>query len=219
MTTLETTVNAAVDVALMPVLHAMLNFHAKDTSRYAINGLMVKDEEVEDGYNRIYCATDGRKLVVISHVLDTNSVSLPYPVIIPSEVVKGLKAPKRGRLNQDVQGYTLNMTTDIRGTLSLGANSTIFEAVEGNFPPYKDVIPAYEESDEPIHTLIGLNATFLAQSCKLFESLYKLSGDTDQRGIRVSIRQSNKPILMQAWPFINDVKVNITAVLMPVSLS
>ncbi len=109
---------------------------ARENSRYAINGVLVK----RDGKKIEFVATDGRRL---AHCKGTLGASEKDPVtcIIPTKALTMLQ-----RLVHDPEETVQFAVTDAQVFFSLGSESDAravlsSNVIEGTFPPYEEVIP------------------------------------------------------------------------------
>jgi DNA polymerase-3 subunit beta len=111
---------------------------ARETSRYAINGVLFK----RDGKRLELVATDGRRLAVARANLTGEKDAKPVQCIVPS---KGLGMLQKLIKDHDeaVQiAITENQILFSFGTAaSPGRAVLVSNLVEGTFPPYEDVIP------------------------------------------------------------------------------
>ncbi len=116
-------------------LHDLINktlfATARENSRYAINGVLVE----RDGKKLIMVATDGRRLALARGSVGGASGD-PTSAIVPTKAL-GLLA----RLFDD-PGETVKVKfVDNRALFATDTATLTTNLVEGNFPPYKDVIP------------------------------------------------------------------------------
>lgn len=107
-----------------------------DESRYVLNGIFVsiKDQKVT------MVATDGRRLAMVEEELETGDLG-PSEFIIPTKAVGELS-----RLLQD-KGDVAIMITENQAAFTIkdekgGETLIITKLVEGNYPNYRQVIPA-----------------------------------------------------------------------------
>lgn len=103
---------------------------AKDNSRYAISGVLA--EPHADGLRLV--ATDGHRLA-IARVPGLQIEGLTKPVILSGAAVKAMTGRAKS-MAIDIQ------ITDSGVTVKTQTGSLQFEHIEGQFPPYRDVIPA-----------------------------------------------------------------------------
>jgi DNA polymerase III subunit beta len=158
------TVNAA---ALRYMLQAALPHTAKEASRYSMNGIGLSHERA----HLRAVATDGRRMAVIdTGVSDCTRDYTPPPCIMANETAKKLlklvgKATERKNFGVDIHispplpATETSTERGIRLDISLLNDNhvrLIATTVEGEFPPYKDVIPSdcYEPIKLPRQELI-----------------------------------------------------------------
>lgn len=104
---------------------------ARENSRYAINGVLVE----RDGKKLAMVATDGRRLAMASGAI-TGGSGEPENVIVPTKALNLVQ-----RLLND-PGETVRIKlADNQIHFGTGSATLTSNLVEGNFPPYKDVIP------------------------------------------------------------------------------
>jgi DNA polymerase III subunit beta len=155
---------------------------AKETSRYAINGVLFK----RDGKRLEMVATDGRRLALSrSNLTGSEKDAKPVQCIIPSKALSMLMKLVREH-DEPVQ----IAITDAQILFSFGTAGSPGRAVltsnlvEGTFPPYDDVIPKDHD----------IKATFdrdvLASRVKLASVLT----NEESRGVRFKFVGGKKPM-------------------------
>lgn len=111
---------------------------ARETSRYAINGVLLKRE----GKKLEMVATDGRRLALSRHTIPGEKDPAPIDCIIPAKAMTLLQ-----RLLGDPDEPVQLSVTDSQVHFAIGAGAGAPRAflasnlVEGTFPPYEEVIP------------------------------------------------------------------------------
>lgn len=181
---------------------------AKENSRYAIDGVLV---ETPDGAGRVsVAATDGRRLIVAE--TDNGLFNQPCHVIVPGDVARSVVKLATCGANDDVPTATIKV--DEMGDCSVtvltndGKATLDWQEVTDPFPPYRDVIPKWE--DAPATALIGISPELVATTLK---AMQKTVG-ADSR-VRVYLPpQSDRPLVFESHG--NDLKV--LAVVMPVKI-
>lgn len=166
---------------------------AKDTNRYAINGVSVL--AAADGKSGMFEVTDG-KMGAIKPIQDLSvEPGAPRNVIAPAKLF--------GKIKKGDNGMAM-----LNGEWRRGNN--IFQPEEGVFPPLDAVIPEGVANDTTAGAIqwIGIDANLLADLAKA------LGGDSDNGGkVFVGIRSPTKPIL------VTDAGQSGVGILMPVGLS
>ena len=103
--------------------------------------------------------------------------------IIPSNVIKGLKLPKRGPQMATLEGKT----GERRLTLELPEGQSIgFEAIDGTFPDWKRVIPSEIDPAAPVQVY---NPHFLVTMWKIGETLGIGNPMIHHNGVRPALLQ------------------------------
>jgi DNA polymerase-3 subunit beta len=104
---------------------------ARETSRYAINGVLME----RDGKKLMMVATDGRRLAQSRGICSKGAGDVTSP-IVPSKALSRFQkiltddgAVVRGKIDAN------------QAHVATGRATMTTNMVEGNFPPYKDVIP------------------------------------------------------------------------------
>ncbi len=116
---------------LVDLINKTLFATARENSRYAINGVLVE----RDGKKLTMVATDGRRLAMAKGSVGSGSGD-SQSVIIPTKALNLL-----ARLLDD-PGETVKVKiTENQAQFATELATLTTNLVEGNFPPYKDVIP------------------------------------------------------------------------------
>lgn len=111
---------------------------ARETSRYAINGVLLKRE----GKRLEMVATDGRRLALSRHTIAGDKDPAPIDCIIPAKAMTLLQ-----RLLSDPDEPVQLSVADSQVHFAIGSGGGGPRAllssnlVEGTFPPYEEVIP------------------------------------------------------------------------------
>ncbi len=127
------TINAG---ALEDLVQRSLFAAARENSRYAINGVLLR----RDGKTLEFVATDGRRLALCRDTLDADGDEVTC--IIPSKALNTLT-----KLIQDPEEPVAVCVTDNRIVFGFspedGGGRALLASnlIEGSFPPYQDVIP------------------------------------------------------------------------------
>jgi len=103
-----------------------------DQTRYVLNGILLS---IRDG-NFIAVATDGRRLALVEKLLENNDGVADGDVILPIKVVHELE-----RLLDEEGNVTIRFS-EARASFSVAHTSVVTKLVEGNYPNYRQVIPA-----------------------------------------------------------------------------
>ncbi len=186
-------------------LRGLVEVAARDTSRYAIAGVNLESK----GAKVVLAATDGRRLLGIegeNKLLDGWSSSDPplegFDLVIPAKVIKDLKIKKSdGDIEIEMVGHGLDFKAKM-GSVSIEASG-----LEGNFPPYRDVIPDHELG---LESMIGFSPKLLSGMLKGFDLA------TDPEGaVKMSVYAPNKPLKFER----DDGVGKMVGVLMPVSIA
>lgn len=193
-------------VQIPAFLKKMLTVAAKQSWRYAIDGVLV-----EVGMSGIrLVATDGR----ILGVFDSPSPEGDRPemkLVIPGRIIRALPTAKK--IRGTLQTYTLTRHADEYASIGLeGDYSITFKTHEGAFPPYRDVIPDYSDK-EPADHVIGFSGEVLGKACKLVKDATKMYGE---RAMNLRYRKRDKPALVN-WE--SGCGESLTVVVMPVNLN
>lgn len=118
--------------SLVDVINKTIFATARETSRYAINGVLLEREAKKI----TLVATDGRRLAVARTACLTTGKAETSTSIIPTKALNllmRLLTDPGETVRVKLDGNQAHFTTD---TATLTTN-----LVEGNFPPYKDVVP------------------------------------------------------------------------------
>lgn len=116
---------------MVDLINRTLFATARENSRYAINGVLME----RDGKKLLMIATDGRRLAMARGAL-SSSAGEGESVIVPTKALHLL-----ARLLDD-PGETVKVKiADNQAQFATERATLTTNLVEGNFPPYKDVLP------------------------------------------------------------------------------
>lgn len=163
---------------------------ARETSRYAINGVLLE----RDGKKLVMVATDGRRLAlargscnsaskdVVNCIIPTKGLTLLSRLLDdPDEAVKVKLAGNQAHFASERATLTSNL-------------------VEGNFPPYKDVIP--KEQDR--------KATFATDMLASAVRRAALLTNEESKGVKFAFT-AEKLVLSSRAPEMGEAVVNVPA--------
>jgi DNA polymerase-3 subunit beta len=147
---------------------------SKESSRYAINGVLVniENKKIE------LVATDGRRLALASGTVSENNADKPISAIIPTKALSQV-----GKLLGDPDERVRLAITENQAVFALGEEGQPPRAVlsgslvEGAFPPYQDVIPKDQDK----------KATFEVSSLTSAVRRAALLTNEESRGVRLKI--------------------------------
>lgn len=200
---------------------------ASEDTRYAISSVQV--ERAPDG-RAVAVATDGRRL----HAMEWDDVETraEFPDVgLESEAVEGFAAiippaewkaagksiPKGRKCFKPILGHAqleepgANGVVKFATTDGQATSRAEVPTVEGKFPKWRDVVPAYKVGTDAIE--IGVNAHFLADAAMFAESVC----NPESRGVRLTIPTNPaKPMTLTATH--PETGAVATAVVMPVTL-
>jgi len=163
---------------------------ARETSRYAINGVLLE----RDGKKLSMVATDGRRLALARGACNSASKET-VNCIIPTKaltLLSRLLDDPDDAVKVKLSGNQAHFATD-RATLTTNL-------VEGNFPPYKDVIP--KEQDR--------KATFATDMLASAVRRAALLTNEESKGVKFSFT-AEKLVLSSRAPEMGEAVVNVPA--------
>ncbi|MDX2018025.1 MAG: DNA polymerase III subunit beta [Planctomycetota bacterium] len=172
---------------------------ARETSRYAINGVLLK----RDGKRLELVATDGRRLALSRAVVTSaDKDAKPVTCIVPTKALQMLV-----RLMGDPEDTVQVAITDnqIYFALTSGKDSTpravlSSTLVEGTFPPYEDVIP--KDQDKKV--------TFDRDVLSSAVRRAALLTNEESRGVRLKFTGADKRLeLTSRAPEMGDAEVRV----------
>ncbi|MDX2146992.1 MAG: DNA polymerase III subunit beta [Planctomycetota bacterium] len=161
---------------------------ARETSRYAINGVLLK----RDGRRVEMVATDGRRLALCRGTVTGGGggeKEAPFNCIIPSKALSLIRDLARDPEETVAVAVTDNQAFFAFGS-GLGKDAAppravlISNLVEGTFPPYEDVIP--KDSDRKV--------VFDRDLVKSAVSRAALLTNEESRGVRMRFSKADKQL-------------------------
>ncbi len=174
---------------------------ARENSRYAINGVLLK----RDGKRLEMVATDGRRLALArANLTGQEKDAKPVSCIIPTKALNML-----GRLINEHEEPVQIAITDNQVLFSFGTAASpgravlVSNLVEGAFPPYEDVIP--KDQDKKV--------TFDRDAVASAVKRAALLTNEESRGVRLSFTGKGKQLeLSSRAPEMGEanVKVDLT---------
>lgn len=204
----------------------VLKVAARESSRYAINGVLV-ERESDEQCNAV--CTDGRRLLCLSW--DDTEARHDYPCgDANSAPVEGFEwvinggdwseaknlAPKNGGVKPVLQNVLLdehhkpNTELVFVGTDLSKRRTLEVTPADCHFPKYRDVIPEYDDDD---CVRIGVNPKLFAELLKVMADV---ATDEESKGVTLIVpKDPARPIRIEAEAASG---VKATGVLMPVNL-
>lgn len=126
---------------LVGLIHKTLFATARETSRYAINGVLVE----VDGKKLTMVATDGRRLALAKG--SCSGAKNESNAIIPTKALNLLT-----KLIDDPAGSVKVRISEDQALFGTDRATLITNLVQGNFPPYEDVIPKDQDRKASFNT-------------------------------------------------------------------
>ncbi len=171
---------------------------ARETSRYAINGVLFK----RDGKRLELVATDGRRLALARAALTgAEKDAKPVQCIVPSKALGMLQ-----KLIHDHDEPVQIAITDTQILFSFGTAASPGRAVltstltEGNFPPYEDVIPKDQDKKVTFDRDVVTSAVKRAA----------LLTNEESRGVRLAFKSKSKQLdLTSRAPEMGEANVKV----------
>jgi DNA polymerase-3 subunit beta len=162
---------------------------ARETSRYAINGVLIE----RDGKKLTLVATDGRRLAQARGSVDAAGEGEPESVIVPTKALHLLE-----RVLDD-PSETLKVRIADNQAMFATDNATLTtNLVEGNFPPYKDVIPRDQDRKAVFNT--DLLASGVRRAALLTNE--------ESKGVRLAFSEENL-VLSSRAPEMGEAEVTV----------
>jgi DNA polymerase-3 subunit beta len=162
---------------------------ARETSRYAINGVLVERE----GKKLTLVATDGRRLAVAKGACSSVGKGENSSSIVPSKALNLLT-----RLLSD-PGETVRVKIDGNQAHFATESTTLTtNLVEGNFPPYKDVVPKDQDK----------KATFSTDALASGVRRAALLTNEESKGVRFAFTDSKLTLSSRA-PEMGEAEVTV----------
>lgn len=170
---------------------------ARETTRYAINGVLVKREAKK----LEVVATDGRRLALCTTNVPGSAAEAPASCIVPSKAL-GLLLKLIADPDEPVQVAI----ADTRVVFGFGDDPADLRAVlasslvEGSFPPYEDVIPKDQD----------IKATFDRDVLASGVKRAALLTNEESRGVRLAFNGAGKTLeLSSRAPEMGEAKVTV----------
>ena len=186
----------ALDAVVMKTLFAT----ARENSRYAINGVLLKRE----GKRIEMVATDGRRLALCRGTVQSiggDKDSKPVSCIVPTKALGQLQ-----KLVRDPDEPVQIAVTDNQVFFSFGSDKTPGRAVlssnlvEGTFPPYEDVIPRDQDKKIVFDRDVLVSAVRRAA----------LLTNEESRGVKLSFSGKKKQMeLSSRAPEMGEAQINV----------
>jgi DNA polymerase-3 subunit beta len=171
---------------------------ARENSRYAINGVLMK----RDGKRLEMVATDGRRLAMCRQNVAGEKESAPISCIVPTKALSLLQ-----KLIDDPEATVQIAITDNQILFSLGSgaeggNTAVLTSnlVEGTFPPYEDVIP--KDQDKKV--------TFDRDVLSSAVRRAALLTNEESRGVRLRFKGAEKQVEFSSRaPEMGEAEINV----------
>ena len=155
-----------------------------DETRYILNGILF---EIEDQQLRMV-ATDGRRLATVTKKAISTNSSKKQSIIIPTKAIQEL-ARNLGQTEEDVR-FVVAETLVL---FEIWNTSIISRLIEGEFPNYKQVIPANNPHKARIDRLLFMAALRRAS----------LLTTTDYQAVRLELFK-NKMVVSKSTPDLGE---------------
>jgi DNA polymerase-3 subunit beta len=171
---------------------------ARENSRYAINGVLMKRE----GKRLEMVATDGRRLALCRQNIQGDKDAAAISCIVPSKALGMLQ-----KLVESPDAPVQIAITDNQILFSLGSDDEggkkavlTSNLVEGAFPPYEDVIPKDQDKKVTIDRDVLSSAVRRAA----------LLTNEESRGVRMKFNANDKQVeLSSRAPEMGEAEVNV----------
>ncbi len=122
---------------LLEMIEKTLFAAGESDTRFTLNSLLF---HIEPDWFRLV-ATDGSRLAMITdYEAETPALKDPLKVIVPKRASLGL----RKLLKDEPGSVQITITEKLVWFLLEGGVSFLTRTIEGNYPPYEDIIPKYE---------------------------------------------------------------------------
>ncbi len=161
---------------------------AKENSRYAINGVLME----RSGDNLTVVATDGHRLALARGTCEGGSDET-RSAIIPAKALQLLL-----RLFDDAEESVRVQLKDGRVLFATDKATLSSNLVEGNFPPYKDVIPKDGDRKATLATDVLISAVRRAQ----------LLTNEESKGVRMAFSESGLKLTSRA-PEMGEAEIDV----------
>jgi len=171
---------------------------ARETSRYAINGVLLK----RSGKQLELVATDGRRLAIARGTVSSDTSGDGQTCIVPSKALQMFlrladdpDEPVRVAVGETQIAFLLGPVDAGGGRACLTSN-----LVEGTFPPYEDVVPKDQDKT------VVLDRDVLASAVRRAALLT----NEESRGVRLSFHgQDNRLELSSRAPEMGEASVTV----------
>jgi DNA polymerase-3 subunit beta len=180
---------------LIDLVRRTLFAAARENSRYAINGVLLK----RDGKRLEFVATDGRRLALCRDTLGEDGD--PVSCIVPSKALGMLL-----KLVDDPEEEVVVAVTDNRIVFGFGPGDGGGRAllasnlVEGSFPPYEDVIPKGQDIK------VGFDRDVLASAVRRAALLT----NEESRGVRMMFSKGDRKLeLSSRVPEMGEARISV----------
>ncbi len=162
---------------------------ARENSRYAINGVLIERE----GNKLSVVATDGHRLAMAKGSCRSSQSSELRTVIVPTKALNLLL-----RLFDDAEQMVKVKTTE--NQILFAADQAILTSnlVEGNFPPYRDVIPKDGDRKATLTTDLFISAVRRAA----------LLTNEESKGVRMSFDEGEL-VLSSRAPEMGEAEIKV----------
>ncbi|MDX2115143.1 MAG: DNA polymerase III subunit beta [Planctomycetota bacterium] len=171
---------------------------ARDNSRYAINGVLMK----RDKKKVEMVATDGRRLALARGTLD-NAADKGAQCIIPTKalsLVSRLITDEESTVRIAITANQVLFAFDADDPDTALGNVLASNLVEGTFPPYEDVIP--KDQDKRAKFDVGVLSSAVRRAALLTTE--------DSRGIRMQFAAGDKTVkLTSRTPEMGEAEIDI----------
>jgi len=162
---------------------------ARENSRYAINGVLIE----RDGNKLAVVATDGHRLAMAKGTCKSSKSSEGRSVIVPTKALNLLL-----KLVDDAE-QTVRIKTAENQILFVTDQAILTSnLVEGNFPPYRDVIPKDGDRKATLTTDLFISAVRRAA----------LLTNEESKGVRMSFSESGLTLSSRA-PEMGEAEIKI----------
>lgn len=172
---------------------------ARDNSRYAINGVLLK----RNGKKIEMVATDGRRLALARGTADTASGDKQTSCIIPTKalsLVSRLIDDEEATVRVAVTTNQVLFAFDTEGGAGGAGTVLASNLVEGTFPPYEDVIP--KDQDKKAKFDVGVLNSAVRRAALLTNE--------ESRGVRLAFTGSGKGLKMTSrTPEMGEAEIDV----------
>lgn len=174
---------------LVDLISKTLFATARENSRYAINGVLME----RDGRKLTMVATDGRRLALARGSVGGDGEAAPSNVIVPTKALHLLE-----RLLDDPSEDVNVRIADNQAMFATESTTLTTNLVEGNFPPYQDVVPKDQDK----------KATFATDTLASGVRRAALLTNEESKGVRMSFTDEQL-VLSSRAPEMGEATVNV----------